>query len=214
MKQPKYSPALWDVEFPVLKTNTRIFPLSNGAKVQDFQFGKIWNDSASGLTSMQTDNFQNYCKKGIKVISFLTPGWNIYSKSHLERLIQINDEITALGGEICLFVSASTEVDVQHFIKEYEIPFVIGIDNDFSIAKKFGVFDKNHQPWHTVSGISEDGPFPSVFVIRKNSEVANSYVDLSFEKPFSYVGLASWVYEEAKRRFWDSYEQNISAIKH
>lgn len=207
MKNQRFDPALWDTEITMNRNNSRIFPLSKGSKVQDFEFEKFWlNDSVKSLS----DTFAQFCASEIKVVSFLTPGWNTYAEIHLERLKKCYSEIKSFGAELCLFVKG-TDHQIHDFVADAKIPFWIGKDENFSIAKKFGVFDENHQPWHSISGISEDGPFPSIFVVNKKSEVIYANVDLTFEKPFSFLEVAVAVYSEKQQHIWHSFETNRKA---
>jgi peroxiredoxin len=208
MKNKQFDPALWDTEIQINRFNERIFPLSKGSKIQEFEFEKF---SFKNRVEKKIESFTQFCKSNIKVVSFLTPGWNLYSESHLERLNKCYSEIVSLGAELCLFVKGSSE-EIESFIGERNLPFWAGSDNDFRIAKLFGVFHENHQPWHRISGITEDGPFPSIFVINRKSEVLYSSVDISFDKPFSFLEVAASVYTEKQQHVWNSFEINRKVI--
>jgi len=196
--------AFWDTEIEISKSNVRIFPLLRGSKISDFRFEKFWRSENRVLT--KEENFHEFSKSGVKVISFLSAERNNYNQYFLERLSLCNNEISALGGQLCLFVNSQSEL-IENFLRDSEILFTIGNDVDFSFAKSLGVFDVNHQAWNKISGVSELGPFPSIFVVNKNSEIVYSHIDVTYDKPFSFLEIAVSVYHERQKRFWN--DENV-----
>lgn len=204
MSEQVFDPAFWDTEIKIQKNNSRIFPLQKGAKVHNFEMEVI---KTSDLKSVEKRMSERYFKSGIKVLSFLPNCWNEYARTHLARLNESALEIKALGGETSLVVNA-TEAQIREFIIENNPTFSLIRDNEFCIGRKFGVFDEHHQPWHFIPGIQDDGPFPGIFVINKKSEVCYSYVDLTFEKPFSFLEVAVAVYAENQKQNWQYFKLN------
>ncbi|MBK6979416.1 MAG: redoxin domain-containing protein [Cytophagaceae bacterium] len=202
MREQVFDPAFWDTEIKIQKNNSRIFPLQKGAKVQNFEMEII---KSSNLKSVEKRMSEQYFKSGIKVLSFLPNCWNEYARTHLARLNESSREIKALGGETCLVVNAAQE-QIFEFFDDQKPEFSVIRDNDFRIAGKFGVFSEHHQPWQFIPGIQEDGPFPGIFVINKKSEIGFSYVDQTFERPFSFLEVAVAVYAENQKQNWQHFE--------
>ncbi len=196
--------AFWDTEIEISKSNVRIFPLSKGSKISNFRFEKFWRSENRVLT--KEENFHEFCNSAVKVVSFLSDECNNYNQNYLERLILCNNEINVLGGELCLFVNSHSDL-IHDFLHDSKTLFNIGNDLDFSVAKSFGVFDVDHQAWNKISGVSEMGPFPSIFVVNKNSEIVYSHIDFTFDKPFSFLEIAVSVYHERQKRFWN--DENV-----
>ncbi len=204
MSEQVFDPAFWDTEIKIQKNNSRIFPLQKGAKVQNFEMEVI---KTSNLKSVEKRMSERYFKSGIKVLSFLPNCWNEYARTHLARLNESAQELKALGGETFLVVNAAQE-QIFDFLNDQKPQFSVIKDNDFRIAGRFGVFNEHYQPWQYIPGIQEDGPFPGIFVVNKKSEVCYSYVDLTFEKPFSFLEVAVAVYSENQKQNWQYFELN------
>ncbi|MCP9765447.1 redoxin domain-containing protein [Lacihabitans soyangensis] len=194
-----FDKAFWDTEIKISKPNVRIFPIPLGSKIPDFTFEKFWKSQNTILT--KEGSFHKFCKSGVKVIGFLSPEWNNFNQNYIERLILCNEEISALGGQFSLFVNSESEF-IETFLRNSPIKFNVCKDKEFSVARRFGVFDNNHQAWETITGISEDGPYPSIFIVNTDNEVIYSHVDIKYNSPFSFLEIAATVYNEKQKRYW------------
>ncbi len=170
-------------------------PLIKGDTIPYFSIQKdfgIWQDafSKSNKSYITLDEFIS--DKPL-VISFHSSEWGEYGKLHLEVLERSYSKINALGGNL-LVLSTESPNEIKNLIDKYNFSFSIVNDYENAISSKFGVFSERNPIWHRVSGIENDVPNPSTFVLSQNQTIAYDFVNETFDSIFSVRDVLTAVY--------------------
>ena len=126
--------------------------------------------------------------KKVFIKSLATRGWYGGLSRSAARIINILD---AMGKEIILLETVGvgqTEVSVMNFAHSTVLVLVPEMGDYVQTIK---------------AGVLEIG---DIFVINKKSEIGFSYVDQTFERPFSFLEVAVAVYAENQKQNWQHFE--------
>jgi peroxiredoxin len=184
-----------------------ISPLKAGEKAPLFAVHRqrtigqysIWQSDYS-----KTVHLHDWLQTGPLVIAFYSSGWNGYGKTYLQKLTRLYTRIQETGGTL-LVLSPDSLDSLQTLVEQHDLPFTIAQDLDNQIAAKFGVYSTEDPVWNLIAGITEDVPYPALFVVAPNRQIQFSYVDKNFtehfpagellhqidERPIETLGLAA-----------------------
>jgi len=131
----------------------------------------------------KTVHLHDWLQTGPLVVAFYSAGWNGYGKNYLHKLIQLQATIQASGGNL-LVVSPDSLDSLQTLVDQHDLPFTIVQDVDNQIAGKFGVHSADDPVWNWIAGITEDVPYPALFVVAPDRQIQFSYIDKDFDGQF------------------------------
>ena len=131
----------------------------------------------------QTVHLHDWLQTGSLVVAFYSAGWNGYGKDYLQQLIALQATIQDAGANL-LVISPDAPDSLQTLVNQHNLPFTIMQDVDNQIAAQFGVYSTDDPVWNWIAGITEDVPYPALFVVAPNRQIQFSYVDKNFDGQF------------------------------
>ncbi|MGA0556884.1 redoxin domain-containing protein [Larkinella sp. VNQ87] len=163
-----------------------INPLQPGEKAP--LFGVLRQRTLGQYLPWQTDyaktvHLHDWLQTGPLVVAFYSAGWNSYAKNYLRQLTQLGIRIQETGGTL-LVVSPDSFDALQTLVEQQDLPFTVAQDVDNQIAAKFGVYSIDDPIWNRIAGITEDVPFPALFVVASDRQIQFSYIDKDFREDF------------------------------
>lgn len=170
----------------VFRKLTPIAPLQAGEKAPLFGVHRqrtigqysIWQPDYS-----TTLHLHDWLQTGPLVIAFYSSGWNAYGKAYLQKLTRLSTRIRETGGNL-LVLSPDSVDSLQTLVEQHDLPFTIAQDVNNQIAGKFGIYSTEDPVWNLIAGITEDVPFPALFVVAPNRQIQFSYIDKNFTEVF------------------------------
>ncbi|GAB3333340.1 peroxiredoxin-like family protein [Larkinella ripae] len=138
----------------------------------------IWQTDYSKTVSLH-----DWLQTGPLVVAFYSSGWNGYAKTYLPKLTRLQAHIREAGGNL-LVVSPDSPESLQTLAEQHDLPFTIAQDTDNQIAGKFGIHSTDDPVWNWIAGITEDVPYPALFLVAPDRHIQFSYVDKDFAEAF------------------------------
>ncbi|GAB3246179.1 hypothetical protein GCM10027347_00870 [Larkinella harenae] len=143
----------------------------------------------------QTASLHDWLQAGPLVVAFYSAGWNRYGKNYLPKLIQLHTQIQEAGGNL-LVLSPDSLDSLQTLADQHDLTFTIAQDVNNQIAEKFGVYSTDDPVWNWIAGITEDVPYPALFVVAPDRQIQFSYIDKDFTEEFPAEALLNQVQEQ------------------
>ncbi|RRB10963.1 redoxin domain-containing protein [Larkinella knui] len=170
----------------VFRKLTAISPLKASEKAPVFSLHR--QRTIGQYITWQTDyssaiQLHDWLQTGPLVVAFYSSGWNGYSKNYLQKLTRLHARVQATGGTL-LVLSPDSLDSLQTLVEQHDLPFTIAQDVDNQIATKFGAYSTEDPVWNLIAGITEDVPFPALFVVAPNRQIQFSYADRNFTEIF------------------------------
>ncbi|MFD1142695.1 redoxin domain-containing protein [Larkinella insperata] len=131
----------------------------------------------------KTVHLHDWLQTGPLVVAFYSAGWNGYGKKYLQKLIELQAHVQDAGANL-LVVSPDSPESLQILVEQHDLPFTIVQDAENQIAGKFGVHSTDDPVWNWIAGITEDVPYPALFVVAPDRHIQFSYVDKDFDGQF------------------------------
>jgi len=170
-------------------------PVVKGDTIPYFTIPKdsgIWQDTFS-KTNKNYITLDEFISDKPLVISFHSSEWGEYGKLHLEVIERAYSKINALGGNL-LVLSTEIPDQIKNLIDKYNFSFSIVNDYENIISSKFGVFSERNPLWQRVSGIENNVPSPSTFVLSQNQTIAYDFINETLDSIFSVRDVLTAVY--------------------
>ncbi|MGV3559784.1 redoxin domain-containing protein [Larkinella arboricola] len=163
-----------------------IKPLQSGQKAP--LFGVHRQRTIGQYVTWQADyaktvHLHDWLQNGPLVVAFYSAGWNGYGKNYLQKLIELQAVIQEAGANL-LVVSPDSPDSLQTLVDEHDLSLTIVQDADNQIAAKFGVYSTDDPVWNWIAGITEDVPYPALFVVAPDRQIQFSYIDKDFDAQF------------------------------
>ncbi|RCR67868.1 redoxin domain-containing protein [Larkinella punicea] len=170
----------------VFRKLTPISPLKTGQKAP--LFGLHRQRAIGQYITWQTDysktvHLHDWLQTGPLVVAFYSAGWSGYGNRYLQKLTRLYAHIQENGGTLLVLSPDSLE-SLQTLVEQHDLPFTIAQDVDNQIAAKFGVYSTEDPVWNLIAGITEDVPYPALFVVAPNRQIQFSYADRNFTEIF------------------------------
>jgi peroxiredoxin len=133
------------------------------------------------------------------VLSFYCPCWGSYAPKHLAALQELAPQIEALGGQLLVLTNESPK-QIERISKKLNLDFTMIHDQDFNVARSYGVYSETSPIWDRIAGISEEVFTPSLFVIGKDRKVSYTFVDENFDGTPHRKEVLKSVYDGRQRK--------------
>ncbi|WP_234734205.1 redoxin domain-containing protein [Tellurirhabdus bombi] len=176
-----------------------IAPLKHRDKAPAFSLNRkqgIWQHLPAETTYLQSIQVKDLLQNSPLVVSFFSPGWNAYADRYLNHLKNLHVRIQQAGGNLLVLTTDSVDV-LADFARKQSLSFSVAQDIDQAIAERFGVYSTSEPVWDRIAGITEDVPFPALFVLTPDQRIAFSYVDKDFVGEFPAETIVQAVAENA-----------------
>lgn len=175
-----------------------IQPLQSGEKAPLFGIHRqriigqysIWQTDYS-----KTVHLHDWLQTGSLVVAFYSSGWNSYAKNYLSKLTQLQADLRNTGSNL-LVISPDSLESLQTLTDQHDLPLTIAQDVDNQIAGKFGVHSANDAVWNWIAGITEDVPYPALFLVSADRQIQFSYIDKDFAAEFPAEVLLNQIDEQ------------------
>ncbi|WP_128547909.1 redoxin domain-containing protein [Larkinella soli] len=170
----------------IFRKTVSVAPLRPGAKAPLINLPRrlaVWQYITWQTDSAGTIHLHDLLVNGPLVVAFYSSGWNGYAEPYLQKLTRLYTRLRQAGTNL-LVLSPDSVDHLQSLVEQQDLPFTIAQDADNFIADQFGVHSASDLVWNRIAGITEDVPFPGLFVVGQNREVLFSYVDKDFTEDF------------------------------
>ncbi len=127
------------------------------------------------------------------VLAFFSIHWNGYGEKHLQQLQDLYADIQVMGGQL-LVISADGRKELEHLVKKLNLTFPLAIDKNHQIARSAGLYLESDPLWDRVSGIEENAPPPTVYVIGQSQYISYAFIDHYLQQTINSRDLLSQVY--------------------
>ena len=174
----------------------KLSPLKAGNQIPGFSFTKgagHWAQYVKGAES-NIPVFQNQLLNKPLVIAFYAEQWGDKAKAHLIKLNSIQHEVKALGGNL-IVISPEQPKSLAKLVWEHELTLNFYFDTNNQIATGFGVFDAQNPTWNLFSGIDENLPLLSVYVINPSQQIVYHFINHDLESTFRSEDVLLAVYD-------------------
>lgn len=127
------------------------------------------------------------------VLAFYAVHWNDYGKRYLDELQHLYADIQVMGGQL-LVVSADDRKELEFVMSESGYTFPLAIDHNYQIARSAGLYAESDPLWDRVSGIEENAPPPTAFVIGQSQHISYVFIDHYLDRTILVRELLTEVY--------------------
>ncbi|MFC5411268.1 redoxin domain-containing protein [Larkinella bovis] len=182
----------------VFRKRVPVSPLKPGEKAP--LFGVHRQRTIGQYITWQTDysktvHLHDWLQTGPLVVAFYSSGWNAYGKTYLQKLTRLYAHIREAGGNLLVISPDSTD-SLQTLVDQHDLPFTIAQDAENQIAAKFGVHSADDPVWNWIAGITEDVPYPALFLVAPDRQLAFSFLDKDFTEEFPAEQLLNRIDEQ------------------
>ena len=101
----------------------------------------------------------------ILVIYFYSEQWGETSLSHLKQLNAIRHEVKYHDGNLLIIDADGKQGNLQQMLWNSNLSLPVYADPDNHIAKLFNIYSEKSPAWSRYSGVEENVPLPSTYVL-------------------------------------------------
>ncbi len=119
------------------------------------------------------------------VLSFYSNYWNGKGVDYLKQLSSLSKQVKSNGGNLVVVSAEAFSEDLINLVFENNLTLSFYFDTNNRIADQFGVYSDNDPIWNWFSGIDNNVPLLSTFVIsaEKNVIFDHNYRDYAETLP-------------------------------
>jgi len=189
IRSPKY-PEFDNLELEheqdlVFRSRQSLKPAKTGNIAPDFIFEKDnfrWQQFHNGVGTHNMVPLRQLLNKTL-VLAFYSSAWQEHGLDMLKQLDAIQNEVRANGANL-LVISSESGRRLEKLAWDNSLSLNFYFDTEHNFAEKFGIYSDNDPAWNRFSGIDDNVPLLSTYVIASYGRILYDHVEWDFANTF------------------------------
>ncbi len=174
-------------------------PAKTGAAISNISFDFSYDRWVSFQNGLTNDDFVATKQISGKplVLSFYSNYWNGKGIEYLKQLSSISKQVKASGGNLVVVSAEGFSDELAGMAFENNLTVTFYFDPNNAIADQFGVYSDNDPIWNWFSGIDNNVPLLSTFVVGSDKTIIFDHNYRDYAETLPTAELVSAVSESA-----------------